>query len=388
MKPLNYLCISDTHLGEDASLLNEDEGLDTLGGYLKEIAPNGVKNLVLAGDITDAVLASKEMYLSKTKAFIQCLADNIPYIKKITFMFGNHDLSLFREIMCSGSSNSKFFLHGLSADSNPDVQSLKDLLVPSGLDIRFQIANPLYVTQSERKVYVFHHGHHLRKDIHKCWGLFKYGNAIGLVQTVTGNDLEFGNPSPDKAETLEEFESCTFPLVTTLWKNEYDEAVPPEEQFWRYVHKVTKHFDERSLEQGLHALKRKDLPRIEKFSRDLIFKRYLHAIIKSRLVSVSKEKEISFIYGDTHDGGYETKKVLGRKANIFNTGAWVTYDDNYHPHCLIYTASANDQEKMYECGFNASYVNQRSKSMKKVKGPKLGLLEEELIKRIWGNLQE
>ncbi|UCD88742.1 MAG: hypothetical protein JSW04_09750 [Desulfobacterales bacterium] len=299
-------------------------------------------------------------------------------------MFGNHDLSLFREFMCSGSSTSKFFLHGLSADGNPDVQRLKDLLVPSGLDIRFQIANPLYITQSDKKVYVFHHGHHLREDIHKCWDLFKFGNKIGLVQIVTGNNLEFGIPSPDKAETLEEFENCTFPFATTLWKNEYNESVPPEEQFWRYVHKVKKHFDARSLEQGIHALKRNELPRIGKFSRDLIFNRYVPAIIKSTLVSIGKEKEISFIYGDTHDGGYVTRKVLGRKTNIFNTGAWVTYDDKYHPRCLIYTAGANDQEKMYECGFKASYVKQRSKTMKKVKEPELGLVERKFMKRIWG----
>jgi len=47
-----------------------------------------------------------------------------------------------------------------------------------------------------------------------------------------------------------------------------------------------------------------------------------------------------------------------------------------------------DREKIYECGFEASYVKQRSKTMKKVKEPKLGYLEGDLIKRIWGNLQD
>jgi predicted phosphodiesterase len=385
MAPLKFMCISDTHLGEQASLLNHKEGLDAFGNYLGEIAPDGVENLILAGDITDQVLAATHEFSQATKAFVGMLSSIFgSNLNKIIFLFGNHDLNLFRDNICHGQSNSKFFVHGLNSEGNPDAAKIRKMLVPkSAKDVEFEIANPIYVSQSKNRFYIFHHGHHLRKDIHKGWWFWKLGAMSGIVQEITKNDIDFGEPAPYKADTLEEFESSTFPFVTTLWKNEQDAAQPPEDRFWRYLHKITKHFKNRSVKKGVRRVSPSKMGKIDSFGSELILQQYLPAIDRSGMVALPRKKDITFVYGDTHRGGYEEGKFNGRNVRIQNVGAWITYDGNYHPRCLVYTAGADDKEDMYECGFDKKLIKKAAKPMEKVKKMKLSYLEREFLEHVW-----
>ena len=162
MNTIKFLAISDTHLGEDASLLNHDLGLELFESNLKEIAGGRqVENVLLLGDITDQVLASQDTYSKSTKKFMGKVVSALDgKIDKVIFLFGNHDLNLFRTKVCGGHPHSKFSLHGLNTADNPCGEALRQLLLPDDIDFQFYIANPLYITQTSDRIFIFHHGHH------------------------------------------------------------------------------------------------------------------------------------------------------------------------------------------------------------------------------------
>ena len=385
MESLRYLCISDTHLGEIASLLNHKEGLDCFDEFMSQtIAPNGVKKIILLGDITDAVLASDTEFGPSTQNFIRILHKHLVDDGKIVFLFGNHDLRIFRDYICGGAGLSKYFVHGLGAEGNPDVGKIKKIVCPNDIDVPFEVANPFYIEQTDKKVYLFHHGHHLRCDIHTLWWQFQQWNELSLIKKVTGNDIEFGRPSPKKAETLRDFENSTYPFVTTFWWNEQNMSEPPEERFWRWIHKITKYIKSpKSVDAGCRPLSHKDLGDIKKRDVELICKKYLPALIESDLTNVPNNKSITFVYGDTHDGGIKDKTVSDRKVRIVNTGGWVTYNEKRHPRCLVFTVDNAEREKVYECGFDKSYVKKCAQSMKKIIPPKnLSKVQLKMIKML------
>ena len=79
---LKLLAISDTHLGEDTSLLSFPRGRQHLWETLRKCFGEGdkkkrfeVEEAILLGDITDRTLYSKSQIITHTNALIQMLGD-------------------------------------------------------------------------------------------------------------------------------------------------------------------------------------------------------------------------------------------------------------------------------------------------------------------------
>lgn len=72
---LQFLAISDTHLGEDPSLLNYPEGRVRLVEALGELFGKGaiVEEVGLMGDIPDRTLSSTQQMTSETRALVGAL---------------------------------------------------------------------------------------------------------------------------------------------------------------------------------------------------------------------------------------------------------------------------------------------------------------------------
>src|SRR5215208_3984792 len=111
-KKLSLLAVSDTHLGEETSLLSfprglqhlwqtlsEDEGYEgfwqpVFGEGLKRGEKVEVEELVLVGDIPDRTLSSTSQISSSTHAFSMMLASALE-VKKAVYVPGNHDHALW-----------------------------------------------------------------------------------------------------------------------------------------------------------------------------------------------------------------------------------------------------------------------------------------------------
>ena len=93
---LKFLAISDTHLGEDCSLLSFPHGRQHLWRALREAfsedptQPFVVDELVLVGDIVDSTLASISQIITHGNALVQTLG-SVARINRAVYAIGNHD---------------------------------------------------------------------------------------------------------------------------------------------------------------------------------------------------------------------------------------------------------------------------------------------------------
>jgi hypothetical protein len=69
--------------------------------------------------------------------------------------------------------------------------------------------------------------------------------------------------------------------------------------------------------------------------------------------------DLTFVYGDTHDGGWgELSLPGGRDMRVYNTGGWVTYDIEDHPTCYIFAVGEDGIEYLLDVSFKEAYLNE------------------------------
>jgi len=96
------LAISDTHLGEENSLLSFPHGRQHLWRAIRtHLGSDGDRRLevdeaILVGDIPDRTLSSTSQIITHTNAFIQTLGSSAK-IKKGVYVPGNHDHTLWTD---------------------------------------------------------------------------------------------------------------------------------------------------------------------------------------------------------------------------------------------------------------------------------------------------
>jgi hypothetical protein len=201
---LKVLAISDTHLGEETSLLSFPQGLQHVwstlvqefwGNLFPEFDPDPKKDprkqveieeLILLGDIADRTLSSTSQIYNHCHAFSQMLG-SVAKIAKGVYVPGNHDHTMWTDYVSARSGGVD--LHGVTAPSgDPIVEqgercdekgSAEDILAtflgfPIGWawweiakegDFDFAVANPAYVKQIDGRTYVFTHGTHFWSEI-------------------------------------------------------------------------------------------------------------------------------------------------------------------------------------------------------------------------------
>jgi hypothetical protein len=355
---IKFLFLSDLHLGEGPSLLNADDGLRYFAEHLDAIVGGqAVDTLILGGDVVDQVLSSSATYEARARAFFAVTVPKLPKLRRIVYLFGNHDLYLFRTLFCDGQPTSRFFVSGVDEHGHPAVGRLKSLLM-GDLDVPLAVANPIYVEESQERVYVFHHGHHLREDFSKHWLLYRLLDVDAIDHKFLDTELEFGSPPPEDATTLEEFESGTFPLVTTFWRNSRNAEVPTQEKLYTWFHKMS-HPSQGPcrVEPGARPY---DLGKmaLDGFGQDMIPNHYFPALQRSKLLTLPPGKPVSLLYGDTHFVGCHRTEYDGTPLTIINTGGWISYYDDVHPATAVYRVDDDqaETESLWECGFPTHHL--------------------------------
>lgn len=389
---LKFLAISDTHLGEATSLLTYPQGREHLRGVIREYLGSGGKveaeQLILMGDIPERSHATPETMLSSTHGFMECLGEVVDFRRAI-YTPGNHDHVLWTKYCerlhgaatdrcITGPEGNPVVRGGTRVDPKDCAEELLSIVFEypdgpvwkeierGGLDVTF--ANPLYAERYRGRTYVFSHGTHFRKEVvsprwaRKVAGLLTPDGLMGDFKIVSEGDVR-------EARNLEELERVVAPFIDSLL---------PE-----YENNPTWLLDDAgylmAVLSGRFGLKRQSPDESRLFSRRDLYRvsddripwltaegevedsplrlcvEYFLPHMLEHLENNNLGEDITFVYGDTHDGGWGELSVEnapgGGELRVYNTGGWVTYDIADHPTCYLFALGEDGTEYLLDVSF-------------------------------------
>lgn len=385
---LKFLAVSDVHLGEDTSLLSYPHGRQRIWEVLRETFGEGdteekfeVDEVILVGDVPDRCLSSNVQIIAHTTAFMRMLG-SAAKIKKGIYLPGNHDHTIWTNYV----KNTRGEDTGITKPDGEllieggkvvgDVEPLLEMLtiffsypksslwraIDKQAYYDFAIANPLYARHFKGRTYVFTHGTHFRQpDVTKpsrmkAFDWTQFDQLAGFEIDSSGNIND--------ARDLEELEAIAAKLVDTLWPSSYDNPNNRSDQLWYLLNLISGKFSQHretpendeiyswtALQtQTQNRIKRLAGPnnKINDESINLWNEYFIGKMIQYLKEFNMPTKDITFVYGDTHRGGWG--ELQGEKSNIrlYNTGGWSTTNKENHPACHIFAVSQEGEEFMLD----------------------------------------
>jgi hypothetical protein len=400
---LEFLAISDTHLGESTSLLHRESGLKRFTDELRdkfEVRGNerlNVKELILLGDIVDKCLASKKQMAKQANLFLHALMNTIKP-RRIVFVPGNHDHELWTRYCQFRTPPSTVRTTSLDGDLMvrdgkllPEGDAAKEYLeilfnyydgdnwLRIGKDrTTFILANPVYAKVKDNRSYVFTHGTHLKVEVVFAEKVLLLLESLGLIDETSWGLPRLGMGfSRRKPATIKQIEERSAEFVDFMWRNRRDEPTPKRDKFWYVVRKLSGRIsdDPRPIPLESRRYSQSELPdpkRVESLWEDNAFTcgsldrwrdYFLVPLLKYLKQHDRLRPNMTFVYGDTHKGGFG-EVDLGSfdlsfsgpapKTRIYNTGAWIAdvKTSHRHPACHVFAVdAANDQEYLLDVSF-------------------------------------
>lgn len=423
---LKFLVISDTHLGKETSLLSYPHGRQHLWRILRKTFSSGknkkveVDEMILLGDIPDRSLSSTSQIITHTNAFIQMLG-SAANIKKAVYIPGNHDHTLWTNYSnlrygednsphITGPEGELLIKQGVRCDKNGSADEILSTFFgfPYGSSWRtiekakvpfdFVIANPLYVTQFNKRTYVFTHGTHFRAADVLLAKWFRQLCRYLWIDKLCGNVRIIPGRNVNEADSVEQLEQFVTPFVDSLWpssqgnsrtdwfldslsNNTFDKKrpAPPESGLfhfhwdqhlpdipqYRIRHLTAESRRQKTLWQKLfyrlYLQNPRNKPENEfilgsvKCWRDFFLAPMRNYLKETRGENLLRDT-ITFVYGDTHAGGWgeyvdeNTDEGLGQ-IRIYNCGTWVVSHKEEYPTCHLFTVNGNGEECLLDVSF-------------------------------------
>lgn len=390
---LQFLAISDTHVGEDTSLLSFPRGRQHLWRTLLEKFGNGqkfnIKELILVGDIPDTALSSISQAITQTNAFIQTMG-SAANIDKVIYIPGNHDHTLWTDYIRLRSNNPKlkyritppqgeFIVEKNKKCDDPGSEYLLTLFFgypfgPAWTKIQdqntnrkfdFIIANPLYAKEYNNRTYIFTHGTHFKSVVTAPVIIKKIIDYSQLDKLLANLNIE-SDCDVSKATSLENLEEIVAPFVDSLWISSKNNPNSRSDKLWYLFSVLSKRFEK--IRKVPLQSDRFNFSNFQDVSEDRIIKfngnnsiKLLKIYFLNHLFSFLKDyrllkENLTFVYGDTHDGGWgeiEEEYIDPPKINvrIFNCGAWVVHDEKNHPPCHVFAVDNPGNEYLLDVSF-------------------------------------
>ncbi|MFX1503678.1 MAG: metallophosphoesterase [Promethearchaeota archaeon] len=387
---LKFLAISDTHLGEDTSVLTFPQGREHLLKSLQTAFGNGedleIEELILVGDTGDTALASFSQVITHVNAFIQTLRSSFD-IKKVVYVPGNHDHTLWTDYMnLRYGENSDHHItppEGEFILKNSEVQCLENpkacnnLLTiffeydfgPAWIKIQndkaqgkffdFVIANPVYAIEEFNRTYVFTHGTHFKSIVTTSKLVKQAVDFLQLDQLIAGIEID-SNCDVRDASNLKELEKEIAGFVDSVWISAKNNPESKSDQLWYLYTVLTSPFEHhRSISD---ENKRNDYPefiadRINKLDRNnksikLILEHFFGHLKNYLNENDMRTDYLTIIYGDTHEGGFGQIEENGSDIRIYNCGSWVVHHEDDHPPCHVFAVKEGGQEYLLDISFN------------------------------------
>ena len=416
---LKCLAISDTHVGEPNSLLSFPRGLQELWYALrtkfsdKNIdpikTPLEVDELILVGDIPDRTLSSTSEIQTQTGALIRTLL-SVARVKRLVYVIGNHDHTLWTNYI-SDPSNPEEDVWQITARPEginiidpsfgriqaPKTEEILSIFFEypygtvwnnivegfeTGIELEFVLANPIYARQFNNRLCVFAHGTGFRPDVCslRTQRLLAKGGPFADLHIVVGEDV-------NGATDLTDYEYRIHRFVDTIWQSADNNPRTKADEIW-YLRRLFRFGKESRREKpGETALIpwedfEKESTRIEplvaqthslkKGNLDLWQEHFLRHMMKylhDGFGSLNGFDGITFVYGDTHQGGWgnvglklNTNEIVAPPESvevnkdiidirIANTGGWIVESKESHPACHVFAVDASGKEYMLDMSY-------------------------------------
>jgi hypothetical protein len=407
---LKFLAISDTHLGEETSLLCFPHGRRQLWKSLREVLGAGdgrvsVDELILVGDIPDRTLSSTSQIITQTNAFMQTLGSALS-VRRAVYVPGNHDHTLWSDYQAArhgapvgttSVSGESIVIEGeVVKDALPAAEPLLSLFFgwPEGSQWRgiqdekrldFVISNPIYAAAHAGRTYVFAHGTHFRKDVTMPRWLKELLDHAEVDEILGGIEIDPGG-NVGAAGDLADLERVVAPFVDTLWPSSRGNPTSTSDQLWYLLSYVSGKFGhKRAVPPGNAILGRAELAalpddaRIKRLTPEYDFaapsvvpleryqngsidrcRRYFlgRALAQARVEGLPVD-QVTFVYGDTHEGGFGRLPgpTEGADVRVYNTGAWVVHNAAQHPPCHLFAVDEAGDEYLIDLTFGGVRVD-------------------------------
>ncbi|MFO0573204.1 MAG: metallophosphoesterase [Polyangia bacterium] len=402
---LQFLAISDTHLGEDTSLLGFPHGLQRLWEALRGAfghargddpgEPVYVEELILLGDIPDRTLSSTAQITTCTNAFLDTLASALD-VRRVVYVPGNHDHTVWTELraphdlpLITPPEGVRIFSSagpspGQNHEQGPgpvfDLAAAELLAVffgyPHGAawnrvvqkwPINFHVANPVYARRFRGRTYVFTHGTHFRSDVLLPGWVKVLVDRLQIDALLGAIDLDTSGLDPNEADDLLDLERRITPFVESLWPSSKDRPTSRADELWYLLMTLSARFGKHlppppapfvlySREQLLaeRPARVRDLcpaigaphPAIPRLRQGL-WRHLLTYLTAHELPS----DDLTLVFGDTHDGGSGELVTTSRRARLYNTGGWVVHNQLEHPPTQLFAVDEAGTEYILDVGF-------------------------------------
>ncbi len=387
---LRFLAISDTHLGEGTSLLTFPQGRQhLLTALYNEFGIRNIQELILVGDAIDTALASMSQVITHINAFINTLRSSIN-IDRIIYVPGNHDHTVWTDYMNArypGVNNH----HTTPPDGELLVdsgnvqcrQACEDLATiffehdygpawlriladaNAGNNFNFVIANPIYAVEEFGRSYVFTHGTHFKSIVATPEWMKKLVHWTRLDRLLAKIEID-PNCDVRNANNLEELEEEIAGFVDSLWISSLNDPISRSDQLWYLYTVVSSHFEEhrsipnineRMTYPNFNYARINQLDRNNK-SIDLFLTHFFRHLRNHLIANNLGANNLTFVYGDTHDGGFGEINESGSNIRIYNCGSWVAHHEDDHPPCHLFAVDDTGSEYLYDISFNnVSIIN-------------------------------
>lgn len=387
---LKFLAISDTHLGEKTSLLSYPQGRRHVANAIREHLGDGgrvpVDTLVLMGDIPERSHATPPVMLESTHGFVETLAGAVDF-ENVVYMPGNHDHVLWTGY-CKGrrGGDASYCItapggdvileEGVRVSESDGADELLSIVFehPSGAlwraiserGVGITFANPFYAERFCGRTYVFTHGTHFRKEVVSPLWMKK----IGALLTANGflGDLEIkAEGDVREARDILDLERIVAPFIDGMLPPSDNNPVANLDRAGYLLAVLSARFGmKRQSPDESRLFSHEELPgvpddrvprhtpdgKIEDAPLQLFRDHFLPHMLAHLEGHGLPTRDITFVFGDTHDGGWgEWETDGGGALRAYNTGGWVTYDLEDHPTCYLFAVDEAGEEYLLDVSF-------------------------------------
>jgi hypothetical protein len=389
------MAISDTHLGEDCSLLSFPQARWHLWKTLRQKLGRGKKfsvdELVLVGDIPDRCLSSTSQIISHTNDFTEMLGD-VATFRKAVYLIGNHDHSIwtnyrarrfgaakqygvsppkgFRVIQTGNLVAQKYESEILNLLFGYDKGSSWRAILKRKSEFHFAVAYPLYLKILDKRAYVFSHG------VHFCpvtkWLKYLYDFRGDCLKKIRDTFNHASITKKQLNKTLLNLELDLGPTMDAVWPSSCNDPTPLDTVYYLMC-KITGKFEtKRSSPLSSKMISWSELPNIstnrirrltapinrptnpvtENFINEFwpIARKYIRGIVKNM--------PVTFIHGHTHHGGWgEFFENGSTETRIYDLGGWVVHNRHHHPACHIFIVDERGEEFLLDISFKSVKID-------------------------------
>lgn len=410
---IELLAFSDTHLGDLASVLNYQPELDAfseaLAGFVgSKGQPVAVGKVVMVGDIPERCLADTDHLRSATQRFMRALL-RVVRPQEVIYLVGNHDHTLWRDFMGSGCvvrhPEHPILINQAVIERSPSATKIANIFFDTESwadhDFRFSITNYLYHHRgASGRSYLFAHGQHWRHDVMSPI-LSKLLDEF--APSLLGHPV-IASDDPAQASDMGDLELRVYRMVDSLWSNDHNDQMSREAMIWWLQCNLSSLSESRAgVDSHTHHLwfdgslvvhqgdKKAVVPSFRDADGDLnrsagLLRGCITGPLRKtpELTSLLSD-DLTFVYGDTHDGGYGTiDHIIAGKpdARLYNLGAWITHNHTYHPPGYIFGLT-DGAEYLVEVKHDLDAVHYAAADTANLLA-NLGAAEREIVKKLRG----